>query len=401
MQRTGPSPNTSEAPAAAPPARDRARLLVIVGTALAVVALAEWASSRIVTPEAPAETTTGPQRPANVQFVPKSPAELPPPENKPSVWVIGNSHTYSLPGLKQGEPLRVDSAGILVDELAARYTQAHPNADANFYLLSYPNFLGFEMLTRVGDLLYHGYRPQIVFLGLTWRNIARDTQLRHQVYTAYRDAEFVDAFEAMLNDPKVHASDNILDQIAEQRRRVAHEAEAERMRSDSDHIDQQMTTWAADHLTLMGKSADLRAQIYRVLTERVQTVWDDRTTVKYTYDLVESDYAFNYKCLLATLRLLTSHGAKVVCYYAPERDDLPPLLDPVKQEEFFERFGKDAAELGVTVVDARRVVPNEYWGWVGDSPDRSHFTEPGHQRLSQFLLEAADRAGLTKELDPR
>ncbi len=51
-----------------------------MGTALAVVALAEWGSSRIVTLDAPPETTAGPQRPANVQFVPKTPAELPPPE---------------------------------------------------------------------------------------------------------------------------------------------------------------------------------------------------------------------------------------------------------------------------------------------------------------------------------
>jgi hypothetical protein len=41
--------------------------------------------------------------------------------------------------------------------------------------------------------------------------------------------------------------------------------------------------------------------------------------------------------------------------------------------------------LGVRTIDARGVVPNEFWGWVGDSPDRSHFTEPGHQRLADFV----------------
>ena len=37
-------------------------------------------------------------------------------------------------------------------------------------------------------------------------------------------------------------------------------------------------------------------------------------------------------------------------------------------------------------------MPNEYWGWVGESPDRSHFTEPGHQRLARFLLRRSRRA---------
>jgi hypothetical protein len=54
-------------------------------------------------------------------------------------------------------------------------------------LLAYPNFLPFEMLIRMGQFLEHGHRPKIVILGLTWRNLARDSNLRAQVAEAFRD----------------------------------------------------------------------------------------------------------------------------------------------------------------------------------------------------------------------
>ena len=73
-------------------------------------------------------------------------------------------------------------------------------------------------------------------------------------------------------------------------------------------------------------------------------------------------------------------------------------MDPERQSEFIETFKREAEQLGFTVLDARRVVPNEYWGWVDESPDRSHFTQPGHQRLSQFLLDEAAKRSAWKEL---
>ena len=61
-------------------------------------------------------------------------------------------------------------------------------------------------------------------------------------------------------------------------------------------------------------------------------------------------------------------------------------------------FGEVTKGLGIAVIDARGVVPNEFWGWVGESPDRSHFTEPGHQGLSQFLLDQAAKQPAWREL---
>lgn len=381
-----------------PAPRGSSKLLVVVGTAALVIVLAEWASSRLVG-QSVAESTREIKRPDNVVIVLKDPAKLPDPKQEPSVWLLGNSHTYALPGMQQGDPLRTDAEGILIDELAARVGQDHPNVHADFYLLSYPNFLPFEMLTRVGHLLHRGHRPTIVFLGLTWRNIARDSQLRHEIQQAYRDQAFCDDFLAMLADSGIAAGDEIAEQVRAERRRVARNEELERLRSDSDRIDEGLTGWTADRLTLMGKSADLRARIFRSLTDRVQRLWDDRQSVKYSYDLVEHDFAFNLQCLRAVVRLLRQHGAIVFCYYAPERNDLPPLLDPARQNEFVDEFNREADALGITMLDARGLVPNEYWGWVDESPDRSHFTEPGHQRLAQYLLEQAAARSAWKELN--
>lgn len=379
------------------PASGRARLIVVVTSAALVLLAAEWGSSRLIS-KPPAVVAPEIKRPDNVTIVLKDPAKLPPAVDEPSVWLFGNSHTYALPGLEQGDPLRTDADGILIDELAARVAQNYPDLRAGFYLLSYPNFLPFEILTRVGHLLHNKQRPTIVFLGLTWRNIARDSRLRHEIYQAYRDKAFVEDFEGMLADPAIYADPEILEEVRAQRTQVEHDEQLERLRSDSDRLDEMLTAWVSERCTLMGKSADLRAHIYRTMTDRVQRMWDDRQTVKYSYDLVEHDYRFNLECLRAAVRLLRQQGATVFCYHAPERDDLPPLMDPERQNEFIAAFNREAEQLGITLLDARRVVPNEYWGWVDESPDRSHFTEPGHQRLSQFLLEEAAKHSAWKEL---
>ena len=294
---------------------------------LSVLLLAEWASSRLVS-EAPSATEPASRRADNVIIVLKDPAALPLPDGKPEVWLLGNSHTYSLPGLKPGDPLRTDEDGILIDELAARVAANHPDVQADFYLLSYPNFLPFEMLTRVGHLLDHGFRPKLVFLGLTWRNIARDSRPRHEIYTTYRDPQFAGHFQQMLEDPRVAADPDVLQEIAAQQTQARHDEEVERLKSDSDRVDELLTGWMRERMTLMGKSTELRAQIFRGLTDRVQRLWDDRTNVSYSYDLVAHDYDFNVKCLRAMLRLLRQSGATVICYYAPERSDLPPVMDP-------------------------------------------------------------------------
>ncbi len=154
------------------------RLAAIAATALGVLLFAEWVSSRLVTQEQSIDEP-GDGHAKNVTVVSKYAENLEPPSGRPSVWMFGNSHTYALPGLKQGEPLRAARSGISIDELSERFAAAHPGVPVDFYLMAYPNFLPFEMLTRAGHALYMGYRPKYVIIGLTWRNLARDSLPRH------------------------------------------------------------------------------------------------------------------------------------------------------------------------------------------------------------------------------
>src|SRR5690606_33463878 len=89
----------------------------------------------------------------------------------------------------RGQPMRVGQDGILPDELAAELADIDRDA-FQVYLLAYPNFLPYEMFTRWVGLRRGGFRPEFVILGLTWRNVARDSALREQIYRAYRDPAF-------------------------------------------------------------------------------------------------------------------------------------------------------------------------------------------------------------------
>src|SRR5438105_3644145 len=105
---------------------DRTRLLVTIATAALVLMLAEWGSTRLVS-ESPADAAGETERQVNVVIVPKEPGQLPAAKAEPSVWLLGNSHTYALPGIAQGDALRTEAKGILIEELAARVRQHLPD----------------------------------------------------------------------------------------------------------------------------------------------------------------------------------------------------------------------------------------------------------------------------------
>ena len=131
------------------------------------------------------------ERPPNVVGIPDRPAPPPPAGDRSLLFLIGNSHTYGLPGLKQGQPLRPETSGTLIDELAHRIEPVVGSESGAYYRLSYPNFLPFEILTTVGHLAYQGLQPKVVVMGWTWANMSRRRDLRYDVYSVYRDPEFV------------------------------------------------------------------------------------------------------------------------------------------------------------------------------------------------------------------
>ncbi len=364
------------------------RLSLIVAVAAATVAIANWRAKAYL---ASNESNEPPlMRSDRIQFLPRDPASLPAPLPAPQLLLVGNSHTYTLPGLHRGEGLRIGasvSRRILLDELADRLQRRYPTPNGSYTMLSYPNFLPYEMLTRVAQLYQHGYKPNLTVIGITWRNIARDSQLRDSIRQVYREPRFADKLSAMMNEPAVHARDPVLKAIAADARRIESDVERDRTRSDADKLDARITDWVKDRLTLLGRSDDIRARLQLDVVDPLQNAVVDRVHRAYDYDAIQDDYRFNMDCLRTLLRLLRSRGSQVICYLAPERSDVPPLLDPAGERKFNELLKHEAEAIGVVVVDARQVVPNEYWGWEYASPDRSHFTEPGHQRLAQFLFD--------------
>jgi hypothetical protein len=379
--------------------RDRAQTIRLIAVAVVTVATVTVANWRAAAYLLPSNEVSEPllSRTNRIRFLAHDASNLPPPLPPPQFLLMGNSHTYTLPGIHRGEGLRINAMTtrrILLDELMDRLDGAHPATIGSYYLLAYPNFLPYEMLTRVAQLYLHGYKPDLVAIGITWRNIARDSQLRYAVRLVYREHGFAEAFLKMLNDPAVHAHESLFNAIEADARRVKTDEQQERVQSDADRLDSKLTDWIGQHLTLLGDSANLRANVQLDYIDPLQNAIVDRVHKAYDYDLVEPDYQFNLNCLRALLRLFHSRGAQVICYLAPQRSDVPPLMDPTREEKFNEQLKRETEPLGAIVLDARHVVPNEYWGWEYDSPDRSHFTEPGHQRLAEFLADEIERRHL-------
>lgn len=372
------------------------RLIAVVVAAVVTVAVANWRATAYLFPsDAGSEPLLN--RSDRIRFLAHDPSNLPPPLPRPQFLLMGNSHTYTLPGLHRGEGLRIEAMNtrrILLDEIMARLDREHPESLGSYYLLAYPNFLPYEMLARVAQLYQRGYSLDVVVIGVTWRNIARDSQLRDQLRHVYRQPGFTDAFLKMLRDPAVDANAAVRDAAAADGRRVEADQEQERVQSDADELDGKLTDWIGKRLTLLGDSGSIRARVQLDYVDPLQDSIADRVHRAYKYDLIEPDYRFNLSCLRALLRLFRSHGSQVVCYLAPQRSDLPPLMDPAAEQTFNEQLQREAAALGVVVLDARHVVPNEFWGWEYASPEGSHFTEPGHQRLAQFLVDEIERRHL-------
>jgi hypothetical protein len=371
------------------------RLIAVAIAAVATVAIANWRATVYL---APASEVGEPalHRPDRIRFFAHDPSSLPAPLSPPQFLLMGNSHTYTLTGLHRGEGLRIGamwSRRVLLDDLV-ECLEPGKLEFGSYYALAYPNFLPYEMLTRAAQLYLHGYRPDLVVIGLTWRNIARDSRLRYEVRQVYHEPGFADAFSKMLGDPAVHAEEQVFDAVAADVRQIKADEGQQRVQSDADKLDATLTDRIKERLTLLGDSGTLRARVQLDYIDPLQDALGEHVHKSYEYDVVEHDYQFNMTCLRTLLRLFRSRGSQVVCYMAPERTDVPPLMDPAGEQGFYERLQREAAGLGVIVLDARRVVPNEYWGWDYNSPDRSHFSEPGHERLAQFLADEIEHRHL-------
>lgn len=368
-----------------------ARRASIVGLLALLAACVGW--QVVVAARYRTEQVVASPKAAELAFVEFAQNAIPQPSrftgDGPQMFVLGNSHTYTLPSPTAGRPMKIGGVGILPDELS-RKLGGTASGKQGVYLLAYPNFLPYEMLTRTVQLRSLGYRPRIVVLGLTWRNVARDSRLREQIYACFREPGFAEVWESALTEIDAADAAPIREAVAGEVRRSIRDAEAERMKSHADQIDERLFSEAQAHLPVMRHAVELRTDLYKSIFGFVQRAWQERESSQFSYDLIESDLKFNSHCLRAMLARFVADGSQVVVYYAPERSDLPPLLDPQRQEAFMKSFDAWCAARGITTVDARKTVPNEYWGYDMHTPDRSHFTEPGHRLLAEFLLRTAE-----------
>jgi hypothetical protein len=372
------------------------RPLATLLTALLVVAVAEWRLGAVFQRGA----TVVSHRKPNVIAAPKSARHLPTIPGGPSLWLIGNSHTYALPGLKQGEGLRDDPGDTLIDQVAAQVSEAEPaTAGASYLRVANPNLSPVEMLVRASYLVHHGIKPQVMVVAVTWRNVARGSDLRYEVAQTLAEPSFSQSLLKNLNEMPGR-SHPALTMALESETRKAVRAEAEEAnRSDADRLDEKLTDAVSSKSALIGQSAAIRARVYRSVAYQIDAFAGARTS-QHVDPPVEQDLEINKAAFSALFRLAQNANCKLLVYLAPERSDLPPIVDGAREPDFDRWLEAEVATAGGTVVDARDVVPIQCWGWEEDTPDRSHFTEPGHKLLAERLVAAGEKAGIFSALAP-
>ncbi len=369
-------------------------VVVYVTTMILTIAVANWSAVAFLGSSGNEHPVKRHDASALIEFSHIQPGPLQP---GPVILLMGNSHTYAMPGMDPSSTMQIDCDDIFIKRVADRIRQGSIRPVAQFHLIARPNLLPFEMLIRAERMYLDGEAPRLVILGLTWRNIARDSQVRNELQELFRDPTFAEETERLLRSLPNPPSREIFAALASEQRRARVKQERNRQKSDGDQFDEFLYDRLGQHLALLGRSADLRSRAYRMLFG-LQDAWASRKGIKYTYDLIDSDYAFNRQCLWALLDLFHEHGARVVCYLAPERHDLQPLVDPTQEGQFDELLRKKLAEMDGALLDARQVIPDNCWGWENGSPDRSHFSSAGHNLMAEYLYSELSQRGIWPRL---
>ncbi|MBX7165602.1 MAG: hypothetical protein K1X74_04575 [Pirellulales bacterium] len=338
------------------------------------------------------------ERPAYMVDVGRDAKTIPPAiSDRPTVLLLGNSQMYSLAGRHRGEPLRNETTSTLFDQFVQRVDGYLGSHLVTYYRLAYPNQLPFEYLTTYCDLLSRGYRPNVVVMAWNWPNIARERDLRHSIHLYYKRPEYISWLVGHLENLDTPGSKHVLAAVQAEIRKARIEIEKQDAMSDADKLDHEAVDWLAEHTTLVGQSSEIRSRIYRSVVNGFQ----ERVVQNvegYQRGVIEADLEFNQHCLSALLALMSQYRAKVLIYEEPVRGDMASFVETSRHYEVLSRLVSVARGYGFDFVDAREVVPNEYWGWAGNYPDRGHFTETGHELLAEFLFQTGKQCGLWDHL---
>jgi len=311
------------------------------------------------------------------------------------LW-IGNSHTYSVPGTNQGEPVRTQVGPVGVDVLA----NSARVPGSTYWLLAYPNFLPGEMFLCATRILIANRPPRVVVLGLTWSNLGREQGIRSSIAELLTEPDFTAAVERALANPKLMVSPEIRSELDRERQKLAAAAERDRVLSLADSLDRDLMQSAGKNLTLIGQSDNLRARFIRDIWLRVVDVMMRVRDQPYAYDMNRENYERNYAYLSSLLRLLHEHGVTVVCYLTPANPSVRPILPAETETAFLKRFQVLVDELNIKLIDTRTILPAECWGWDINIPDRLHFTLAGHKLLGELLSQELARANIWPPTKP-
>ena len=151
------------------------------------------------------------------------------------------------------------------------------------------------MLTRVGHLLAHGHRPKVVFLGAHLAQHCPRFAIAARNLSGLSRRRFADDFETVLADPARGRRCAVIEEIDAQRTRVEHDRQLERLRSDSDRLDEMLTDWVCDRLTLMESSRTCGPTCFACDRSRAAAVGRSARRVKYSYDLVRARSGFQLR----------------------------------------------------------------------------------------------------------
>lgn len=343
-----------------------------------------------------------PGRADNVEEFSRHPSIAPRRTGDPELWLLGNSHTYSLPGRHRGDPLLEDPGVTLIDQIATRTEQTLPRGSKAFFLrLSYPNFLPVEMLLRLAYALEHGPAPRVVVIGLSYRNIALDNSIREDIRSALREGEFAASARRTLARADLGASPALRALIHAEITRASHQADADGARAHADTWDERLMDFLGQHIRLIGRNTQLRGYMLRRFSYAVDSLMTHADAEVRRVPPVVSERAINLSALHVLVRLLRERGTEVLAYGVPQRSDAPPIVDTAEEASTFAGIERDFNEVGAHYIDLSHVVPNQHWGWEADTVDRSHFAQPGHALLGAAIVREAVRLHLLDALTRR
>ena len=310
-----------------------------------------------------------------------------PVRGRPTVLVMGSSQLYCVPADRRGEVGLEDSAGSTVDALAS--TWGDERVVWERYAL--PILLPSEIIALAGRRVTNGDPPALVIVEINWDAIAHYRHFRMGDLIA--DPSFEAALLARLRRSGAHSSIiESLHNYAEDARRAPHSSPRV-----VDRGEQIVAEFVRTHgLSILG-NLQIQEGLQRGLFEPIFALLGRGSRLT-AYELVPQNLEFNLQALRALARLLQAEHIPLLAYRVPERTSLPPPTERDGAPEALANLTRDLEKSGAVVLDLHAIMPERFWGWRGQVPDRYHFSVPGHARLAEALVAQGTPLGAFRRL---